>query len=44
MVTAGGWPLVLMGFLVAGGRIVEIDAIADAERVRRLAAAVLIGG
>jgi hypothetical protein len=30
-----------MGFTVAEGRIVEIDAIADPERVRRIAAAVL---
>ena len=32
-----------MGFTVAGGKIVEIDAIADQERVRRIAAAVLAG-
>jgi hypothetical protein len=44
VVTVDGRPLVLMGFLVAGGRMVEIDAIADAERVRRLAAAVLTRG
>jgi hypothetical protein len=30
-----------VGFTVAGGKIVEIDAIADPERVRRIAAAVL---
>jgi len=30
-----------MGFTVSGGKIVEIDAIADPERVRRIAAAVL---
>jgi ketosteroid isomerase-like protein len=30
-----------MGFTVADGRIVEIDAIADPDRVRRIAAAVL---
>jgi len=29
---------------VAEGRILEIDAIADPERVRRVAAAVLGGG
>ena len=34
-------PFTVMGFTVAGGRIVEIDAIADPERVRRIAAAVL---
>jgi len=32
-----------MGFTVADGKIVEIDAIADPERVRRIAAAVLNG-
>ena len=31
-------------FTVAGGRIVEIDAIADAERVRRITAAALGDG
>jgi hypothetical protein len=30
-----------MGFTVAVGRIVEIDVIADPERVRRIAEAVL---
>jgi hypothetical protein len=30
-----------MGFTVTGGKIVEIDAIADPERIRRLAATVL---
>jgi RNA polymerase sigma-70 factor (ECF subfamily) len=38
---AGRRPIALMGFTVAGGRIVEIDAIADAERIERIAAAVL---
>jgi hypothetical protein len=33
-----------MGFTVVEGKIVEIDAIADPERVRRLAAAVLSRG
>lgn len=41
VVTVGGRPFSLMGFTVAGGRIVEIDAIADPKRVARLAAAVL---
>jgi hypothetical protein len=36
-----GRPFAVMGFTVAGGRIVEIDAIADPDRVRRIAAAVL---
>jgi RNA polymerase sigma-70 factor (ECF subfamily) len=37
VVTVGGRPVTVMGFTVAGGRIVEIDAIADPERVARLA-------
>jgi RNA polymerase sigma factor (sigma-70 family) len=40
-VTVGGQPLTVMRFTVAEGKIVEIDAIADPERVRRIAAAVL---
>jgi hypothetical protein len=31
----------VMGFTVTDGRIVEIDAIADADRVSRIAAPVL---
>ena len=34
-------PFAVMGFTVVEGRIVEIDAIADPERVRRVAASVL---
>jgi RNA polymerase sigma-70 factor (ECF subfamily) len=41
VVTARGRPITVIGFTVAEGRIVEIDAIADPERVRRIAAAVL---
>jgi ketosteroid isomerase-like protein len=41
VITVRGRPFAVMGFTVAEGRIVEIDAIADPERVRRLAAAVL---
>jgi ketosteroid isomerase-like protein len=41
VVTVGGRPFAVLGFTVAAGRIVEIDAIADPDRVRRLAAAVL---
>ena len=41
VVTVAGRPFAVMGFTVAGGKIVEIDAIADPERVRRIAAAVL---
>jgi RNA polymerase sigma-70 factor (ECF subfamily) len=41
VVTVRGRPITVMGFTVAEGKIVEIDAIADPERVRRIAAAVL---
>jgi hypothetical protein len=41
VVTMGGRPVAVMGFTVAGGKIVEIDAIGDPERVRRIASAVL---
>jgi RNA polymerase sigma-70 factor, ECF subfamily len=41
VVTVAGSPFAVMGFTVAEGRIVEIDAIADPERVSRIAAAVL---
>ena len=41
VITVGGRPFAAMGFTVAEGKIVEIDAIADPERVRRIAAAVL---
>jgi RNA polymerase sigma factor (sigma-70 family) len=41
VVTVGGRPFVVMGFTVVGGRILAIDAIADPERVGRIAAAVL---
>ena len=41
VVMARGRPVVVMGFTVAAGQIVEIDAIADPRRVRRVAAAVL---
>ncbi len=41
VVTLGGQPMTVMGFTVAEGKIAEIDAIADPERVRRIAAAVL---
>jgi RNA polymerase sigma factor (sigma-70 family) len=40
-VTVGGRPFSVLGFTVTGGKIVAIDAIADPERVRRIAAAVL---
>ncbi|HEV8468971.1 MAG TPA: RNA polymerase sigma factor SigJ [Candidatus Limnocylindria bacterium] len=41
VVTVGGRPFAVMGFTVRDAKIVEIDAIADPERVRRIAAAVL---
>ena len=36
VVAADGRPLTVMGFTVAGGRIVEIDILADPDRLRRL--------
>jgi RNA polymerase sigma-70 factor (ECF subfamily) len=44
VITVGGRPIAVMGFTVTDGRIVEIDAIADPERVRRIAASVLGDG
>jgi RNA polymerase sigma factor (sigma-70 family) len=41
VVIVRGRPVTVMGFTVADGRIAEIDAIADPERVRRIAAAAL---
>ncbi len=41
VVTMGGEPVTVMGFTVAEDKIVEIDAIADPDRVRRIAAAAL---
>jgi RNA polymerase sigma-70 factor (ECF subfamily) len=41
VVTLRGEPMTVMGFTVAEGRIREIDAIADPDRVRRIAATVL---
>jgi RNA polymerase sigma-70 factor (ECF subfamily) len=38
VVTAGGQPMTVMGFTIHDGRIVEIDAIADPDRVPRIAA------
>ena len=40
-VTVGGRPISVMGFAVTDGKIVEIDAIGEPERVRRIAVAVL---
>jgi RNA polymerase sigma-70 factor (ECF subfamily) len=41
VVTVGERPIAVMGFTAAEGKVVEIDAIADPERVRRIAAPVL---
>jgi RNA polymerase sigma-70 factor (ECF subfamily) len=41
VVTVGGRAFAVLGFTVTEGRIVEIDAIADPDRVRGIAAAVL---
>lgn len=44
VITVHGRPYAVMGFTVADGKIIDIDAIADPERVERLAAAVLSEG
>jgi RNA polymerase sigma factor (sigma-70 family) len=44
VITMRGRPYAVMGFTVAGGQIVEIDIVADPERVRRVAATVLTDG
>ena len=41
VVTVRGRPFAVMGFTVSGGKIVEVDAIADPDRVGRIAGAVL---
>jgi RNA polymerase sigma-70 factor (ECF subfamily) len=41
VLTLGGQPFAVLGFTVTDGKIVEIDAIADPERVRRIAGTVL---
>jgi len=40
-VAPGGRPVAVMGFTITGGKIVEIDVLADPERLRRLDLAVL---
>jgi hypothetical protein len=42
VVTVRGRPITVMGFTIADGKIAEINAIADPERVRKIAAAVLL--
>jgi len=44
VITLQGRPHAVMAFTVAGGRILEIDAFGDPERVSRVAAAVLAEG
>jgi hypothetical protein len=41
LVAAGRQQVTVIGFTIVEGKIVEIDAIADPERVRGIAAAVL---
>jgi hypothetical protein len=41
VITMRGRPYAVMAFTVAGGKIVEIEVIADPERVGRVAAAIL---
>jgi RNA polymerase sigma factor (sigma-70 family) len=41
VITVRGRPVTVMGFTIADGKIVEIDAIADPERVSKITAAVL---
>ena len=43
VVTVAGRPFAVMAFTIAQGKIVEIDAIADSQRVRTLAASFLTG-
>jgi RNA polymerase sigma factor (sigma-70 family) len=37
----GGWPVAVIGFTIQGGKIVEIDILADPARLRRLDLAAL---
>jgi RNA polymerase sigma-70 factor, ECF subfamily len=41
VITVGGRPFSMMGFIVANGRVVEIDAIVDSRRIAKLAGAAL---
>jgi hypothetical protein len=36
LVTLGGQPVSVMGFIVAGGRITAIDALVDPDRLAQL--------
>jgi DNA-directed RNA polymerase specialized sigma24 family protein/ketosteroid isomerase-like protein len=44
VLTMDGRPYAVFAFTIAEGKIVQIDAVADPDRVARLAAAVLAGG
>jgi RNA polymerase sigma factor (sigma-70 family) len=44
VITLDGQPHVVMAFTVVNDQVVELDIIADPERVRRVASAVLTGG
>jgi RNA polymerase sigma-70 factor (ECF subfamily) len=44
VITIGGQAHIVMAFIVVEGQVVEIDIIADPERVRRVASPVLDGG
>ncbi|MGP8209815.1 MAG: sigma-70 family RNA polymerase sigma factor [Acidimicrobiales bacterium] len=44
VVTADGEPITVIGFTIAGGKILEIDAISDPQRVPAIAAALLANG
>ncbi|HEV3282163.1 MAG TPA: RNA polymerase sigma factor SigJ [Acidimicrobiales bacterium] len=44
VVTSDGQPMTVIGFTVVEGKIIEIDAISDPERVRRIASAFVSDG
>ncbi|MGA7416576.1 MAG: sigma-70 family RNA polymerase sigma factor [Acidimicrobiales bacterium] len=44
VVTADGQPMTVIGFTIAEGKIVEIDAISDQQRLQKIAAALLANG
>jgi RNA polymerase sigma-70 factor (ECF subfamily) len=44
VVTADGRPMTVIGFTIANGKIVEIDAVSDPQRVLTIAAAILANG
>ena len=43
VITVNGRPLSVLAFTIVNGKIAQIDGIRDADRVRRIAAAVLTG-